>query len=81
MWKFRESPSRIERRFEFDNYHKISEFMKKIDDLCKTKSLYPNISFGKNFVSFLIFFEGEEISLSEKDFSKNIDNIFEKIQA
>ena len=55
--------------------------MKKIDDLCKTKSLYPNISFGKNFVSFLIFFEGEEISLSEKDFSKNIDNIFEKIQA
>ena len=51
MWKQRESPSRIEKRFEFEEYQKISIFLKKIDELCKEKNIYPNISFGKNFVS------------------------------
>jgi len=46
MWKERESPIRIEKRFEYDQYSKISEFMGKIEKLCKEKSIYPNISFG-----------------------------------
>tara|TARA_Y100001968_G_C19450730_1_gene768392 strand:- start:6560 stop:6799 length:240 start_codon:yes stop_codon:yes gene_type:complete len=79
MWKFKESPPRIERRYEFEDYHKTSEFMKAVDNLCKLNNIYPNISFGKNFVSFIIFFSNEKISLSEKDFSQNIDNIFEEI--
>tara|TARA_B100000965_G_scaffold26568_1_gene19840 strand:- start:638 stop:877 length:240 start_codon:yes stop_codon:yes gene_type:complete len=79
MWKLRESPSRIEKRFEFDDYQKISKFMQKIDDLCKDKNIYPNISFGKNFVSFTIFFKKENISDTEDIFKENIDNIFKKI--
>ena len=39
MWKKRESPSRIEKRFEFEEYQKISIFLKKIDELCKVKNL------------------------------------------
>tara|TARA_Y100001970_G_scaffold212214_1_gene259152 strand:- start:12427 stop:12666 length:240 start_codon:yes stop_codon:yes gene_type:complete len=79
MWKLRESPSRIEKRFEFEDYQKISKFMKKIDDLCKTSNIYPNISFGKNFVSFTIFFKNEKISNNEDVFKKNIDDIFSQI--
>jgi len=55
MWKERESPLRIEKRFEFDQYSKISEFMGEIEKLCKARDIYPNISFGKNFVSLSIF--------------------------
>ena len=55
MWNKRESPLRIEKRFEFEKYSKISKFMEKIDQLCKEKNIYPNISFGKNFVSVCIF--------------------------
>ena len=79
MWNRKESPLRIEKRFEFDNYQNISKFMKIIDELCKTKNIYPNVSFGKNFVSFIIFFNNEEISSSEIGFSKNIDEIFDQM--
>ncbi len=76
MWKQRESPSRIEKRFEFEEYQEISIFLRKIDELCKEKNIYPNISFGKNFVSVSIFLDSEEISSNEKDFSMTLDNYF-----
>jgi len=79
MWNQRESPLRIEQRFEFEEYSKISKFMEKIDQLCKEKNMYPNISFGKNFVSVTIFLDSKEISPSEKDFSNQIDKFFKSV--
>ena len=76
MWNERESPLRIEKRFEFEQYSKISKFMEKIEKLCKEKDIYPNISFGKNFVSLSIFLDNKEISDREKDFSKVIDKLY-----
>ena len=79
MWNQRESPLRIEQRFEFEEYSKISKFMEKIDQLCKEKNMYPNISFGKNFVSVTIFLDSQEISTPEKDFSNQIDKFFKSV--
>ena len=76
MWNKRESPLRIEKRFEFDQYSKISKFMEKIEKLCKEKDIYPNISFGKNFVSVTIFSKSEEILELEKEFSIQLDKYF-----
>jgi len=76
MWIERESPVRIEKRFDFEEYSKISKFMEKIDKLCKEKDIYPNISFGKNFVSLSIFLENKKISEKEKDFSSDIDKFY-----
>ena len=76
MWNERESPLRIEKRFEFEEYSKISKFMKKIEKLCKDKDIYPNISFGKNFVSLSIFLDNKKISDNEKEFSKDIDKFY-----
>ena len=76
MWNERESPLRIEKRFEFEQYSKISKFIEKIEKLCKEMDIYPNISFGKNFVSLSIFLDSKETSDKEKDFSKEIDKLF-----
>ena len=76
MWNKRESPFRIEKKFDFEEYSKISKFMGKIEKLCKENDIYPNISFGKNFVSLSIFLENNEISNKEKDFSKVIDKFY-----
>ena len=67
---------RIEKIFEFEQYSKISKFMRKIDKLCKERDIYPNISFGKNFVSLSIFLDNKEISDKEKIFSKDIDKFY-----
>ena len=79
MWNKRESPLRVEKRFEFEEYSRISKFMKMVEELCKEKNIFPNISFGKNFVSITIFFSSENISSIEKDFSNQIDNFYLEI--
>ena len=76
MWNQRESPLRIEKRFEFEEYSRISKFMKMVDDLCKEKNIFPNISFGKNFVSITIFLGSQKLSSVEKDFSNQIDTFY-----
>ena len=76
MWNKKESPLRLEKRFEFEEYSKISRFMEKIEKLCKQKDIYPNISFGKNFVSISIFLDKKEISDKEKNFSMDIDKFY-----
>ena len=76
MWNERESPLRIEKRFEFEQYSKISKFIEKIEKLCKERDIYPNISFGKNFVSLSIFLDNKEILDKGKDFSKDIDKFY-----
>ena len=80
MWSKRESPLRVEKRFEFEGYAKISKFMKMIDELCKDKNIFPNISFGKTFVSITIFLNSEKLSSSEKDFSNQIDSFYSEIK-
>ena len=76
MWNERESPLRIEKRFEFEQYSKISKFMEKIEKLCKKRDIYPNISFGKNFVSLSIFLDNKEISDRGNAFTKDIDKFY-----
>ena len=79
MWNQRESPLRVEKRFEFEEYSRISKFMKLVDELCKEKNIYPNISFGKNFVSITIFSNSEKLSKIEKDFSSKVDSFYLEI--
>ena len=76
MWNQRETPLRVEKRFEFEEYSRISKFMKMVDELCKKENIYPNISFGKNFVSITIFLGSDKLSKIEKDFTKQIDNFY-----
>ena len=78
MWNKRESPLRIEKRFEFEQYSKISKFIEKIEKLSKERDIYPNISFGKNFVSLSIFLDSKdkEISSKGKDFSNDVDKFY-----
>ena len=79
MWNERESPLRIEKRFEFEEYSKISKFMGKIEKLCKEKDIYPNISFGKNFVSLSIFLDNNKLSDKEKYFATDIDRFYSEV--
>ena len=81
MWNRKESPLRIEKRFEFQKYSKISKFMGEIDNLCKEKDIYPNISFGKNFVSVTIFSDDENISAIHKEFSNILDSLYLEVES
>ena len=80
MWNERKSPLRIEKRFEFGDYQNTSKFMKQIDLLCKERNIYPNISFGKNFLSVTIFLDSSGKGNFEKELAFEIDKFFESIK-
>ena len=77
MWLEKKSPARLEKRFEFNNYEKISSFMERLEGLCKKHDIYPNISFGKTFVSITIFLESEETNLKFVEFSNIVDESYD----
>ena len=58
------------------NTQKLVNSWGEIEKLCKERDIYPNISFGKNFVSLSIFLDNKEISEKEKDFSMDIDKFY-----
>ena len=62
MWNHRESPSRIEKRFEFEAYQKISKFLKKTDELCKEKN-----------ISCLFFCWKNEFGIYEKQINESAE--------
>ena len=76
MWIEKESPSRLEKRFEFDGYQKISFFMERIEKLCKEEKIFPNISFGKNFVSISIFLDSDNMINRVNEFSSLVDKFY-----
>ena len=79
MWNIKKSPPRLEKRFKFDDYKKISLFLEKVDNLCKISEIFPNISFGKNFVSFTIFLISDEISKAEENFTSIVEQNFREL--
>ena len=58
MWNEKESPLRIEKRFDFDQYSKISKFMEEIEkffSLSDISLLSKNIERLTKFLPKLIF--------------------------
>ena len=66
----------LKKDLNLSNTQKLVNSWGKLNKLCKERDIYPNISFGKNFVSLSIFLDNEEISEKEKDFSKDIDKFY-----
>ncbi len=75
----------LEKRFEFNRYSDTSRFLDDIQGLSKSKNIYPNISFGKNFVSISIQIDldldhrDKKLKPKEKIFAEDIDSIYESI--
>ncbi len=77
-WKVKSKPASVDTRFEFDSYEILTVFL---DDITEHTSLLkhnPNISFGKGYVSVVIY--PLEAELGEVDFelAKQIDECYNK---
>ena len=50
-WDQRKRPVRLERRLDFETYEATRSFLDRRGDLSESKKIFPDISFGKNFVN------------------------------
>lgn len=73
QWKFSKYPPNITRRFEFDSYDDMRQFLDDLADLSEKEDFYPNINFTRTEVSVNIQSDADKLSPSEFNFAEQTD--------
>lgn len=77
QWQERNRPSRLEKRFEFDDYEALRVFLDNAADLSEQKGLYPDIGFGRTYANFTIHAEEgvAELTEQQREFAHMLDSL------
>ena len=81
QWRERNRPVRLERRYEFQDYNSLRDFLDRAADLSEREGLYPDMGFGRDYVNMTIHAEdGEEALSNEKhQFAQQLDTLADEI--
>ena len=77
QWQERKRPVRLERRYEFQDYSTLRDFLDRAADLSEREGLYPDLGFGRDYVNVTIHLdEGEtELGEAQHSFAKQMDDL------
>ena len=56
-WQERIRPVRLERRYEFQDYNALRDFLDRAAELSERVGLYPDMGFGRDYVNITIHVE------------------------
>ena len=60
-WVERKRPLRLEKRYEFDSYEILRDFLDRAAELSENQGLYPDMGFGKDYVNMTIHSDDNEV--------------------
>lgn len=77
QWQERNRPNRLEKRYEFASYEALRDFLDAAADLSEREGYYPNMGFGRNYVSITIHAdEGDRaIRAAQREFAGALDSL------
>jgi 4a-hydroxytetrahydrobiopterin dehydratase len=75
QWQERNRPLRLERRYEFQNYDSLRDFLDKAAELSERKDFYPDMGFGRDYVNITIHANDgdDEMSDEQYGFAQQLD--------
>ena len=75
QWQERDRPLRLERRYEFQDYRTLRDFLDRAAELSEREGLYPDMGFGRDYVNITIHVnEGDDTLRDEqRQFAKDLD--------
>ena len=78
-WKERKRPSRLEKRYEFDTYEDLRDFLDQAADLSEREDYYPDLGFTREYVNVTIYAEADSETLNDKQrrFAKMLDKLLD----
>jgi len=81
-WKQKDKAATLEARFEFESFEILRDFLDEVADVADNVGHHPNLSFGREHVSVIIYAQNQESGLSDTDFNlaQGIDDAFSKTQ-
>lgn len=76
-WQKRIRPARLERRYQFENYGQLRDFLDRAAELSEREDLYPDMGFGNNYVNITIHAEEGATTLDETQhrFAEQLDEL------
>jgi len=77
QWKERTRPPRLERKYLFDNYEDLRDFLDRAADLSEREGYYPDMGFGRDYVNVTIHVEEgeEELGEAQRRFAEQLDEL------
>ncbi|MBT8125837.1 MAG: pterin-4-alpha-carbinolamine dehydratase [Gammaproteobacteria bacterium] len=65
QWQERNRPVRLERRYEFQDYSTLRDFLDRAAELSEREGFYPDMGFGRDYVNITIHLNEGDDSLGE----------------
>ena len=77
QWKERTRPPRLERKYLFDDYEDLRDFLDRAADLSEREGYYPDMGFGRDYVNVTIHVEEgeEELGEAQRRFAEQLDEL------
>ena len=66
QWQERPRPARLERRYEFQNYSALRDFLDCAAGLSEREGLYPDMGFGRDYVNITIHTDEGSVALDDR---------------
>jgi len=81
QWQKRNRPARLERRYEFQDYETLRNFLERAAELSEREGLYPDIGFGRDYVNMTIHVDEDESELgdSQHQFAQQLDKLISEM--
>ena len=75
QWEERDRPLRLERRYEFQDYRTLRDFLDRAAELSEREGLYPDMGFGRDYVNITIHVNDGDDTLrdEQRQFAKDLD--------
>ena len=76
-WEERSRPARLERRYEFESYRALREFLECAAEISEREGFYPDMGFGRDYVNITIHAKEGSQSLDDKQrrFARLLDEL------
>lgn len=75
QWQERKRPLRLERRYEFENYDSLRDFLDRAAELSEREDYYPDMGFGRDYLNITIHAEEDatELTDNQRHFAQQLD--------
>lgn len=77
-WQERKRPARLERRYSFDSFDSLRDFLDAAADVSETMNYYPDMGFGRNYVNITIHADegADTVSETQREFATKLDALY-----
>ncbi|MDR9499862.1 MAG: 4a-hydroxytetrahydrobiopterin dehydratase [Hydrogenovibrio sp.] len=79
-WKVKQRPASMEAKFVFDSYDDLRAFLDEVAEQAEALSHHPNVSFGRDYASLVIYSEESELTDVDYQLADRIDAGFQKVK-